>query len=276
MTFTSSFTRNVDVTDVAFFEESHSEYQRRDSGNIWPVLFFNKIPFKQRQDVLWLWLVSLVTWICFKQVSSCKLMWQWEKISYRCGSRGILQLLQVSRSLKSTGSCENLEGGFQTGELPNVTHVGSTKAQKVKFINFVLMKKLVEKRFSFFPQINMEAFLKVLREVLHRSNRFLYSSCWLDSGCQGKMAKKPKASTSPYQCLQIPRFPAKSISWWEGKWRIEEKESGSTSFWFVEGELLGKLWTFCSGKGQIFHQFKPCRHFVSKNLTSPTCRGYQS
>ena len=28
-----------------------------------------------------------------------------------------------------------------TRELPNVTHVGSTKAQKVKFINFVLMKK---------------------------------------------------------------------------------------------------------------------------------------
>lgn len=68
--------------------------------------------------------------------------------------------------------------------------------------------------FHFFPRSTWRPFLKVLREFLHRSNRFVYSSCWLDSGCQGKIAKKPKASTSPYQCLQIPRFPARSISWW--------------------------------------------------------------
>lgn len=195
------------------------------------------------------------------------------------GCRGILQLLQVSRSLKSTGSCENLEGGFQTGELPNVTHVGrvnkSTKGEVHQcYFDETNWLKYV---FHFFPRSTWRPFLKVLREFLHRSNRFVYSSCWLDSGCQGKIAKKPKASTSPYQCLQIPRFPARSKF-------IGGKGNGGLkkSYWIMGTWIdlflicgrgtVGKIVDILLGERTDLNQFKPCRQRV-ENLTSPTCRG---
>lgn len=264
MTFTSSFTRNVDVTDVTvFFEESHSEYQRRDSGNIWPVFFLNKIPFEQRQDVLWLWLVSLVTWICFKQVSSCKLQWQWEKISYRCRSRGILQLLQVSRSLKSTGSCENLEGGENRGVAQRYT-CRVNKSTKGEVHQFCCDEKnWLKYMFHFFPRSTWRPSLKFSGNFcIDRIDFFIRH---VDSilAARGRWQRNQKLPQVPINAFRFQGFQQDLFLGGKGNGGLKKRKVDRLLFDLWKGNCWENCRQFARGKDRS-NQFKPCVFNVSQ------------
>ncbi len=91
---------------------------------------------------------------------------------------------------------------------------------------------LVDNKLLWYTLKNDDVFPQIEMEAIVTSDRILDFCSDASRRRQGKIAKRAKASTSPYQCLQIPRSGGREMA--EEKW-LNNWESGWTSFWFKVG-----------------------------------------